>query len=68
MSELRLDLPEQIVNQCEEIVEETEFDSVEEYLKFIIMEVAKTSEDGISDSEDVDQRDMDEQLEALGYK
>lgn len=68
MRELTIEVPDSVYDYCEATVKETEFASVQEYVRFILEEVCTAnSSDGSSAVED-GSRDIEDQLESLGYK
>lgn len=59
-------VPADLYNQCERNIEGTTFESVDQYVQFILSEVLQPGEEPVDDtagSQDV----AEEQLEALGY-
>lgn len=64
-----VDLPGHVVERVEERLGRTEFDSVEEYVTFVMEEVLSRVEDETEDDEyeGVDEDEVKERLESLGY-
>ena len=59
-------VPAELYERCERNVEKTTFESVDQYIQFILSEVV--TEEGVSDNDAAGSRDVaEEQLEALGY-
>lgn len=63
---VRVALSEQLTEQCERRIQGTEFDSVEEYVQFIVREVVE-GDDREGVSEDATD-ELERRLEALGYR
>ncbi len=65
-NEYAVSVPAELYKQCERNIENTSFESVDQYIQFILSEVVKTeSSSGIKTDEDYN---VDEdQLRALGY-
>jgi len=63
---VRVPLSEQLTEQCERRIQGTEFDSVEEYVQFIVREVVE-GDDREGVSEDATD-ELKRRLEALGYR
>lgn len=67
MSKITLELKDEILSKCENEVEATEFDSINEYLSFIIEQVVCCrGEKHLSDQNKLN-NDYVDQLESLGY-
>jgi hypothetical protein len=66
MTEISLDAPQEHIEYCEQIVEATEFETVEDYLCYIIEEIA-INECRHENSPYSVSGDMSDQLESLGY-
>lgn len=66
MKQVSLELEDEILDQYDRIVTNTEFESVEEYMRFVLTEVAKRRETDDSVNEDIG-GPTKEQLESLGY-
>jgi len=62
-------LPVEIVDRVEERVPRTEFDSADEYIAFVMAEVLSRveSETGDGDVDTVDEDQVRNRLESLGY-
>lgn len=70
MSEPRtIDLPERVAERVEARLPRTEFDTVDEYVAFVVEEVlyAVESETAEDDVEPVDEAAVRSRLESLGY-
>ena len=64
MSELKLQLPDETIEICQKRIDGTDFDSIHEYLSFIITEVVERDTNQQAESKiSVDE----EQLKSLGY-
>lgn len=61
-----VDLPERVVERVEARLPYTEFESVEEYVGFALEEVLASVEER-EDPEPVDEREVRDRLESLGY-
>lgn len=64
-----VDLPRNVASRVEARLEYSEFDSVDEYVTFVVREVLAHVEDA-TDAESVDvvdKEEVDARLEALGY-
>jgi Arc/MetJ-type ribon-helix-helix transcriptional regulator len=59
-------LSPELYEQCEQRIEQMDFNSVDEYVQFILSEVVK-SQEGVKDDETVTRNVTEEQLKALGY-
>jgi Arc/MetJ-type ribon-helix-helix transcriptional regulator len=66
MKQVSLELEDEVLDQYDRIVINTEFESVEEYMRFVLTEVAKRRETDDSVNEDIG-GPTKEQLESLGY-
>jgi hypothetical protein len=64
MPELKLQLSDEVVETCQGRIEGTEFNSIHEYLSFIIFEVTKHDTNQRTEFE---KEINEEQLESLGY-
>ncbi|MCY4732428.1 hypothetical protein KY092_17910 [Natronomonas gomsonensis] len=65
MKEITIKLEDEVIASCERQVQETAFDSTEEYIAFIVSEAASVDEDNIAGERD--QKHSEGQLRALGY-
>ena len=61
----KIGLPSELYNKIEERIKTTEFQSVEEYVIFVLEEVIKDEEDAPFDEED--EKEVKARLKALGY-
>lgn len=64
-----IDLPESIVSRIEHRLQYTEWDSKSEYVTFVMESVLSHVEDevGEPDFDTVDEKEVENRLEALGY-
>lgn len=64
-----VDLPEAVVSRVESRVRSTEFDSPAEYITYVVSEVLVHVEQETDETAvvDVDERDVKDRLESLGY-
>jgi len=61
-------IPEEIYNKIEQRVADTEFDSVDEYIAFVLAEVLKENdEEDRSAYSKEDEEEVKKRLRALGY-
>lgn len=64
----RVELPRRVVERVEDRVPFTEFDSVDEYVTFVVEEVLYAVEEATDeDPEPVDEAEVRSRLESLGY-
>ncbi len=59
-------IPKEIIRKIEERIQDTEFESVDEYAAFVLEEVIKDDEEEVVFSEE-DEQKVKERLRALGY-
>lgn len=64
-----VELPERIVDRVEDRLPRTEFDTVEEYVTFVMEEVLYRVEEETDDEDapDVDEEEVRDRLKSLGY-
>ena len=61
-------LPAAVVERLEARLPRTEFETVDEYAAFVLREVlARVEDDGGTDYDEVDEREVESRLESLGY-
>jgi hypothetical protein len=61
-------LPAAVVERLEARLPRTEFETVDEYTAFVLREVlARVEDDGGTDYDEVDEREVESRLESLGY-
>jgi len=65
MQKLTIQLSDDVVEACEHLVNKTTFDTVEEYVEFVVEETVSVDQSG-TDSDDSASKQAD-QLRALGY-
>jgi len=68
-SERALELPDELLLRVESRVEHTDFDSVEEYVTYVLEDVLHHVEqrNEVPDEESVDEEEVKDRLESLGY-
>ncbi len=66
MTEISLEIPQEHIEYCEQVVETTEFETVEEYLSYVIEEIA-IGVDCHEGSPHSMPDNVSDQLESLGY-
>ena len=59
-------VPDDLYKQCHRNISGTEFESVDEYIQFVLSEVVKADTDAAVDAS-ADREVDEDQLEALGY-
>lgn len=68
MTQVTLDIPSEVLVQCEHQMEKTEFKTVDEYVSFILAQVVESDDEiSYSNSDCITERTI-EQLKSLGYK
>ena len=65
MESLHIDVPERTASDLEQRVQETEFDSVEEYMVFVLEVVCEDIRE--SKDESNSKQNVEDRLESLGY-
>lgn len=64
MSEITLSLSEQTISSCEKRITNTEFESIEEYIEYIVSETVQDDpRENLYSNKSINQ----DQLESLGY-
>lgn len=63
----RIDLPEELADAVESRIEGTDFDSVEEYVLFVVGEVVAERDEETDDDSRPDVSGVEGRLEDLGY-
>lgn len=61
---VNIEIPEKLYEKIEKIAEQSEFETVEEYVKFILEELTEEDEGGMSED---DEEKIKEKLKDLGY-
>lgn len=66
MTENTVKISQKHIDHCKRVVNKTEFETTDEYIRYVLDELVNTSEFSQSDR-DVS-RNVSDQLESLGYK
>jgi Arc/MetJ-type ribon-helix-helix transcriptional regulator len=66
MAEITITVSEELRAELECRITDTEFESLEEYIRFVLEAIVE-DESAQSDPRDVDQTDLEDRLEDLGY-
>ncbi|WP_208628471.1 hypothetical protein [Halomicrobium sp. IBSBa] len=67
MPAVTIELSDDVYSYCRETVDRTEFETVEEYAAFVLEQVVEAGDDEERSTAAPD-RDIEEQLESLGYR
>lgn len=67
MSEKKVSIPESLYEKIEERVEGTEFESVNDYVEYVLREVVSEEEEEEEEFSEEDEEKVRERLRALGY-
>lgn len=68
-TQVKVALPEELVDRIEERVAHTEFDTSDDYISYVLKEVLYQVEEAnkLAESESVDEQKVEERLKSLGY-
>lgn len=62
-----INIPRRVVNDVEQRLPYTRFESVDEYVTFAMEQILRAAEEPDAETESVDSEDIRKQLESLGY-
>lgn len=66
MTEFVIEISQEHTEHCERVVEQTEFETIEEYIRYILDEIMENTNESSRSDHDRD-RNVSDQLESLGY-
>lgn len=70
MAKVKVEIPEEIYNKIKQVVDESEeFNSVEEYITFVLEEILREDEEGEEEHvySEEEEEEIKERLRSLGY-